>query len=286
MRHATFIQTLLAKQTLPIENHLQEAIRIGQIQQRYIPFEERGKESPEKLATRIRKHAARYQFVPVIFNCENHYVAFGIAGPIITKFGRFMLVPAQVVGGRWGIHYFIFSPDFNAVIRHKELFIRLDSGCISGQIFGDITCDCREQFEIALQKCAEKVAGIVVHIPGHDGRGWTQFKPANQFLMDKCEVDTVRAARLFYGDERDIDQRTYIEAIIILRALGFNERHMFNMATNNPRKIGAFIALGMNVKNTQSIVAKNLNPLLMRNLRAKSKEWKHNFGDSLLSHRD
>lgn len=286
MKRDTSIQTLLAKQTLPLESHLQEAVRSGQIQQRYIsiPGIKKG-ENPQEFANRIIKAAGRFQFVQVLFNGENHYVAFGTSGPIITKFGRFSLVPVQVVGGRWGVHYFLFSPNLDTVLQQKELFIRLDSGCISGQMFNDMTCDCREQFEIALRTCAQEGAGVVVHIPGHDGRGWSHFKSANQQLMDECGMDTVAAARLFYGDEEHIDQRTYMEAVIILRAFGFGERHIFNLATNNPRKIGAFVALGMNLKRTQSIVAQEINPLLKRNLLAKSRQWNHNLRSTPMNQR-
>ena len=123
----------------------------------------------------------------------------------------------------------------------------MDSGCLSGQIFGDITCDCREQFNIALRLCAEEKFGIVAHIPGHDGRGWTEFKMANQQLMDECGVDTVEAARLFYGNEDNVDQRTYTETVIILRAFGFNQKHIFNLVTNNPRKIVGLEGYGLSV---------------------------------------
>jgi len=282
MNRNTIIQTLLAKQALPLENHLQEAIRNGQIQQQYVSFPGKKKnENSQEFANRVTKASERFQFVQVLFNGENHYVAFGTSGPIITKFGRFSLVPGQVVGGRWGVHYFLFSPNFETALQQKEIFIRLDSGCVSGQVFNDITCDCREQFEIALRICARDGAGIVVHIPGHDGRGWAQFKLANQQLMDECDLDTVAAARLFYGDELHIDQRTYMESVIILRAFGFGERHIFNMATNNPRKVGAFVALGMNLKGSQSIVAQQVNPLLEANLKAKSEKWNHNFNNTV-----
>lgn len=279
---AHHIQLLLDKQRNTLEEQLKGAIENGMILKQYAPMKKKQqKESVEEFAFRLFQQASKYQFVQVVFDGERKHVVFGVSGPIITEQGEFTLLPASVVGGKWGWHYILLYPDLETVIREKEIFIRLDSGCLSGQMFGDITCDCREQFDIALKSCRVNKSGIIISIPRHDGRGWNGFKMANQQLMNDCGLDTVAAARLFYQDEAAIDQRTYTEAVLILRALGFGEYHFFNLATNNPRKIGAFHALGMNLKCSQPVIAKKMNPTLKKNLIAKSKNWKHDFGKSI-----
>lgn len=275
--------SLLAKQHRSLAEHLQEARELNSIQSRYIPnIGRREGESNEAFASRLRQNASSYQFVQVIFNGAYAHVAFGVSGPIVTRQGRFMLLPAALVNGRWGWHYLLFSPDFETVLKEKEIFLRLDSGCLIGQMFGDITCDCREQFEISLSTCAQSKAGVVITTPSHDGRGWNEFKMANQQLMDECGLDTVAAARIFYGDDDIVDQRTYTEVVLVLRALGFGHRHQFSLATNNPRKIATFQALGLPLKDSHPVVVKNANPILRRNLLAKCEKWGHNFGAQLI----
>jgi len=153
--------------------------------------------------------------------------------------------------------------------------LRIDSGCLSGQLFGDTTCDCREQLEVSKKACIENESGMVINIPAHDGRGWGEFKMANQRLMDELSLDTVEAARLFYGSDTLIDQRTYTEAALIVRALGFDERYSFSFASNNPRKIGAFQALGMHVSNVRTVLPKTSNEVAKKNVQAKMQKWQH-----------
>lgn len=270
-------ESLYRRFTEPLSAHLERAIKDGRVGSRYsLKVEKKKGEGVREYATRLATDASEVQFVQSVFSGQQYYVAFGVPGPIITPAGKFMLIPAEVVGGRWGVHYFLFSPDFRTVLAQDNVFVRIDSGCISGQLFGDITCDCKEQFDISLRRCATK-GGVVINIPNHDGRGWGVLKNANQELMDAYGVDTVTAANLFYGDAGVVDQRSYTEAVIILRALGFTDNHKFCIATNNPRKVGAFNAFGMQVESVDSVVAERINPILKKNLLAKHRKWRHNF---------
>jgi len=115
----------------------------------------------------------------------------------------------------------------------------------------------------------------VIEIPGQDGRGWHQYKMANQYLMNELEMNTVEAARAFYKKEEYIDRRSYHECAIILRALGFNENHSFSLGTNNPSKTKAFQRFGFNLKRVETVVAKELSVYAIKNLNAKQKEWNH-----------
>lgn len=270
-----YLTDILNKTGQPITRHLEAAIANGAVKEIYNPpAPKKVNESQSTYLNRIVRFATKPQFVQVATNGVAKYVAFGVSGPIITEHGKFLMVPAQVVGGVWGTHYFLIYPNLQELRDSENVLIRLDSGCFSGQILGDITCDCREQLEIGMGLCVENGSGIVIHMPNHDGRGWGEFKMANQQIMDELKVDTVEAARLFYGDETAIDQRTYDEAIMILQALGF-KNHTFCLATNNPRKISAFNAAGMHIKTTKEVVAKNMNGHVKKNLKAKSKHWNH-----------
>lgn len=272
------IDLLLKKKELSLREHLEQAIANGQVRNRYQPSAPRKRrESVAAYVRRLVKNAAHPQFVQVVSGSQNNYIWFGVCGPLVTPQGVFTFVPAQIVGGKWGVHYILLHPDLETLRHKKEIMLRMDSGCISGQLFDDQTCDCREQLELSRRLCVEKGAGIIINIPNHDGRGWGEYKMANQQIMHELGVDTVRAARLFYGNDIIVDQRTYVEAVIILRALGFDSHHTFELATNNPRKIGEFTAFGMNGTTMRAVIPQKLNLMLKKNLQAKAKNWKHSL---------
>ncbi len=275
------LSLLFKKIETPLEEHLALAINSKLVRKKYIPQVKRDKnESHEEYAHRLFDDSLKYQFVEVTHNGENVFIAFGVPGPIITREGKFLSIPAQVIGGRWGTHHILVYPNISNILKQKSVLVRLDSGCISGQLFGDTTCDCRQQYEIAMKLCVENGSGIIINIPGHDGRGWTEYKMANQQLMDELNIDTVSAAKLFYQHQDGLDQRTFTEAILILKALGFNEGHLFELATNSPRKVGAFISHGFKLTKTKPVVSPNLGTIAHKNLLAKSKEWDHSINPS------
>jgi len=128
--------------------------------------------------------------------------------------------------------------DFEALLRREDVLVRLDSGCSTGQLFGEVTCECRPQLGGALAKIAEAGEGVVVHIPRQDGRGkGTPFKLATLTLQNVPTIDTVEAATLLSGGE-PIDIRSYGGAVGILRFLGINPPRRLRLMTNNPHKIG------------------------------------------------
>jgi len=140
--------------------------------------------------------------------------------------------------------------------------------------FGDTTCDCRDQLELTIKNCVENGSGIIIEIPSQDGRGWGDYKMANQRLMDEFSINTVQAAKIFYGHENMIDRRTYDECILILKSLGFNKEHTFLLGTNNPNKIKAFTKYDFKIE-SQPVVARHLNSVARSGLNAKAKEWGH-----------
>jgi len=278
-----FANILISKHESSLEEHLKNAISSKAVTDHYVPAPQRKTgESLKSFARRLALHSSSLHFTRIIFNRESHYVAFGVSGPLLTSAGRFTLIPAQVVNGRWGLHHFLFYPDIETVLKQRELFVRLDSGCTSGQLFDDITCDCREQLSMAMDSCAKDGYGVIIHMPQHDGRGWGEYKMANQQLMVDYDLDTVVAAELFYGSLEDVDQRTYTEAVTILKAFGFGNEHLFRIGTNNPRKVGAFTSFGMQLKTFEPMVIKDRNPIIKRNLAAKAK-YLHPMTPSLLN---
>jgi len=273
------IKKIKNKNSSDLKTHLINAITNAEVNNFYVPFTPKArKESDKVYVKRLVEASIKHQFVKIKEKDQVNYIAFHVpASPVITRYGRFELYIAEVVGGKWGPHYVLVYPNLKTILKKKDILVRTDSGCHSGMVLGDITCDCAEQLRSAQRLCVENGSGVIIHMPSHDGRGWGHYKFCNQRIMDDLEVDTVTAARLFYGDEAEIDLRTYDEAVMILRSLNLGNRHTFHLATNNPKKIKAFEECGLKLSGTQSVVAERISKTAIKNLNSKAKNWRHNL---------
>lgn len=179
-------------------------------------------------------------------------------GPLLTSFGRFEMY-AYRLNDRWEKYSVLimaedfdnFRPIFDPL---KPVVVRFDSGCETGQIFGDRTCECRDQLELGLEQIAENGQGVLVNIPHQDGRGMgLPFKLATLRLQEELGVDTVEASVLFepVGTR---DSRTYAGAVAVLKALGIENRAI-TLSTNNPKKAGVFSANGYALDRLPNIIA-------------------------------
>lgn len=140
-----------------------------------------------------------------------------------------------------------FMPHFHT---DKEIILRIDSGCETGQVFGDRTCDCAEQLHIALDEIIEN-QGIVINIPHQDGRGLgLPYKLSTLYLQHVLGINTVESASLLSGDGV-IDKRSYAGVVALLKFLGISTRARLNFLTNNPFKRSVFQENGYQLqKNT------------------------------------
>ena len=133
------------------------------------------------------------------------------------------------------------NTEFMPVFQNKEqLVLRTDSGCETGQVFGDCSCECCEQLLLAMKKLDEIGEGMIVHIPRQDGRGMgLPFKLATMWLQDELKLDTVESASLL-APGGVIDVRTYAGVICILKFFEIPVTSQINLATNNPKKAEIF----------------------------------------------
>lgn len=201
-------------------------------------------------------------------------------GIIDTEFGDFWQFDFEI-DDRWGkysalvktaseLHSEGLRPIFR---KDRPLLVRTDSGCETAQVFGDRTCDCREQLALSMKTVQEAGEGIIICIPRQDGRGMgLDFKLATLWLQKELKVNTVEAACLLIpGGEIDI--RTYSGAVCILKYFGVPPSLAINLATNNPEKANVFHANGYEV-NFQKIVIKPTKAT-ERHLLAKQQDLGH-----------
>lgn len=164
-----------------------------------------------------------------------------------------------------------FSPIFQISDR---LILRTDSGCETGQLFGDLTCDCGEQLHLAMKTIAEVGEGMIINIPRQDGRGMgLTFKLATLWIQEILGVNTVESASLL-APGGIIDIRTYAGVICILKFFGISEDCKINLATNNPKKAEVFIENGYTVGDYTPIVIEP-NDYTKKHLKAKQLHLGH-----------
>lgn len=158
--------------------------------------------------------------------------------------------------------------------KKDQLVLRTDSGCETGQVFGDLTCECRGQLHLALKTLSEIGEGMIINIPRQDGRGMgLTFKLATLWIQDVLGVNTVESASLL-APGGVIDIRTYSGVICILKFFGIPGTCKINLATNNPKKAEVFAENGYAVADYIPIVIEP-NEYTEVHLRAKQEHLGH-----------
>lgn len=157
----------------------------------------------------------------------------------------------------------------------KEIIVRIDSGCLTGMVFGDRTCDCHEQLLIAIDSAIENGIGFIIHIPSQDGRGMgIDFKLKTLDEQYYNHLNTVESAKKVSHLE-NIDRRTYHGAVGCLKLLGVKLNMRLNIATNNPEKIKAFKLAGFTNLNTSRVFATHISDEVKKHLSAKQQFLGH-----------
>jgi GTP cyclohydrolase II len=118
--------------------------------------------------------------------------------------------------------------------------VRIHSQCLTGDVFGSLRCDCRQQLEMALSMIAQQGAGILIY-EQQEGRGIGLMAKLQAYELQDQGLDTVEAnERLgFKADHREFALPTEI-----LKALGVSQ---VRLLSNNPDKVAALEKGGIKV---------------------------------------
>ncbi len=119
--------------------------------------------------------------------------------------------------------------------------VRVHSGCVTGDIFHSLRCDCRAQLECALRRISVTANGILIYLPYQEGRGIGLFRKIQAYALQDQGRDTVDA-NIEIG--APVDAREYELATEILLDLGFSK---IRLMTNNPAKVEAIEVAGIEV---------------------------------------
>ena len=145
--------------------------------------------------------------------------------------------------------------------------VRLQSQCVTGEVFGSLRCDCAAQLDLAMRLIATEGRGLVIY-DDCEGRGIGLMAKLRAYELQDAGLDTVTAnlALGFMADHRDFSL-----AAAILHALGLRR---VRLLSNNPHKERALAGAGIEV--VALIPCETLpTPESLPYLRAKKKKLGH-----------
>ena len=125
-------------------------------------------------------------------------------------------------------------------VHAKPPLVRIHSQCLTGDVFGSLRCDCRQQLEMALAMIAEQGAGVLIY-EQQEGRGIGLMAKLQAYELQDAGLDTVEANERL-GFEADL--RAFAMPAGILKALGVSK---VRLLSNNPDKVAALERGGIEV---------------------------------------
>jgi GTP cyclohydrolase II len=122
----------------------------------------------------------------------------------------------------------------------EPVLIRMHSECLTGDTLYSLKCDCGAQLEAGLKAIAEAGRGVLLYLR-QEGRGIGLVNKIRAYALQQAGADTVQANRLLGLPD---DARDYGIAARMLGAMGIQQ---VRLLTNNPAKVDALTALGIDV---------------------------------------
>jgi len=151
-----------------------------------------------------------------------------------------------------------------------EVYVRVHSECLTGDIFASLRCDCGDQLHGALKILSEKPHGVLIYMRNHEGRGIGLENKLRAYALQDKGLDTVEANEAL-GFPADL--REYGIGAQMLSFLGV--RHM-RLLTNNPKKIVGLAGHGLDLVAQEPLVIE-ANCKNERYLRTKREKMGHLF---------
>lgn len=136
------------------------------------------------------------------------------------------------------------KPDLSAAVP-----VRLHSACLTGDLFGSLKCDCGDQLRETVQWMAENDGGVLLYLD-QEGRGNGISNKMRAYKLQSQGWDTYDADEVLGFD---LDQRHFDFAATMLKQLGVSS---VVALTNNPQKIGAIEAAGLEVAASQRVLGR------------------------------
>ncbi|MFB0565037.1 MAG: bifunctional 3,4-dihydroxy-2-butanone-4-phosphate synthase/GTP cyclohydrolase II [Candidatus Aminicenantaceae bacterium] len=152
--------------------------------------------------------------------------------------------------------------------RNEPTLVRAHSQCLTGDTFGSLRCDCREQLHQAMKIISKEGKGVILYILNQEGRGIGLTNKVKAYAIQDKGLDTVEANRELGFKP---DQRDYGIGAQILVSLGINK---LRLITNNPRKFIGLAGYGLEIIERVSIEIPP-NKLNLKYLKTKKEKMGH-----------
>lgn len=170
-----------------------------------------------------------------------------IQGPVVTKLpidrhGQEVVLDAYAYQGPADREQVLALVHRRADVDAEDTpIVRIHSGCVTGDVFQSLRCDCHRQLQLALDAICEAAFGVIIYLPYQEGRGIGLYHKLRAYECQDRGADTIDA-NVAIG--MPIDAREYSLAAWVLRDLGLSK---VMLLSGNPLKYEALIESGIRV---------------------------------------
>ena len=130
---------------------------------------------------------------------------------------------------------------YGDVAGRKSVLVRVQSECLTSEVFGSMKCDCDEQLKLSMRRIVRAGRGMVVYLR-QEGRGIGIFNKIRAYHLQDHGLDTIEANKKL---GLPVDSREYCPAAMIIQKLGVAS---VRLMTNNPLKAKGLESEGIRIE--------------------------------------